>query len=170
MLEARVGAGRYSWRDGYPSIVTFYGPMSGTTVTANGGQPSRNPYNIGGAGYSGGGGRGYDPDYGCTNCGSWGGRDGSKGYDGNCGVGGSGTGENIRSYALSHFTLSPGYYGEPKISHGVGGGGGGVMVDGNGPSALTWHGQGYGGGGGYDPGNSGGYSTGLDGVILLEVV
>ena len=49
--------------------------------------------------------------------------------------------------------------------HGQGGGGGGLLVDGAGPQASKYQGQGYGGG-------ANGYYTdpdGLPGLILIEV-
>ena len=170
VLDVQVGEGGRYIKDGYPTTVEFWSPMSGTTVTAYGGKSSPYPYNNGGDGYSGGGGSGYEPNEGgCSTCGSWGGMNGGHGYSGDRGTGGYGSGQNIRSYALSHFTLSPGYYGAPNYGTGTGGGGGGVLVDGNGPSASQWHGRGYGGGAGNDPGTHD-PDTGLDGVVLLEVV
>ena len=47
-----------------------------------------------------------------------------------------------------------------------GAGGGGVLVDGIGPSGNEAHGEGYGAGGGYE---SGGENDGYAGVIILEL-
>merc|ERR1712013_135877 len=108
----------------------------------------------GGAGYSGGGGHGS-----CNG--------GSHGGDGECSDGGSGTGEDITTYTLQNYQLSPGTGGQ--YYHGSyyhGGGGGGVLVDGAGPGednrgrAVGSNGQGYGGGGTAGSGHSG--------VIILE--
>ena len=89
------------------------------------------------------------------------------------GAAGNGTGENLSDYYMEHFSLTPGRGGEEyevapyQI---VGGGGGGVLVNGEGPTrpcAQTrphWpggEGEGY-GGGATD-------CTGLPGVILIEV-
>ena len=84
----------------------------------------------GGAGYSGGGGGGRSSG---GNGGSNGGKGhGGSGWSGGNGDGGRGTGEDIRNYALSGFTLSPGQGGQPEGGYGPvqrgGGGGGGVLV------------------------------------------
>ena len=82
---------------------------------------------------------------------------------------GSGTGEDISEYSFTAWTLSPGAggkcYSYGSSSYYYGGGGGGVMVDGLGPEASQYQGQGYGGGGN----RYSSYSDGLKGVILLEV-
>ena len=80
--------------------------------------------------------------------------------------GGHGTGEDILSYELDNFDLTPGAGGQPYESgngYYHGGGGGGVLVNGEGPHRNSnGQGEGYGGGGmvrGY----------GLRGVILVEI-
>ena len=133
-----------------------------TTVTA---QRGENGGRSGGAGYSGGGDDGA-PGY----------DGGSSGGDGRGPGGGRGSGDNIRAFTLTSWSLAPGrsggfyrgrdYYGNYYY---YGGGGGGVLVDGMGPQDYSYQGQGYGGGGG-------GYqrfpqwSIGLQGVILLEMI
>ena len=90
---------------------------------------------------------------------------------------GRGSGDNIRAFTLTSWSLAPGrsggyYRGRDSGVHYsyFGGGGGGVLVDGMGPQEdYSYQGQGYGGGGG-------GYqrfpqwSIGLQGVILLEMI
>ena len=117
----------------------------------------------GGDGYSGGGAC-YSAVYGD------GGTDGSDGCCG--GYGGSGSGLSLATFSLQSFSLMPGAAG---IKHDhihvvqMGGGGGGVLVDGAGPQDLLWDGQGYGGGqGGYyeqveTPGSAG------PGIVLMEI-
>ena len=81
------------------------------------------------------------------------------------GAAGNGTGENLSDYYMEHFSLTPGRGGEEyevapyQI---VGGGGGGVLVNGEGPTipCAPNDGQGYG---------AGGYCEGLPGVVLIEV-
>ena len=72
----------------------------------------------------------------------------------------------MTDYIFSSWTLTPGAGGkfQDDFYDNFGGGGGGVMVDGAGPQANEFQGQGYGGGG------DGGGLHGLQGVILLEVV
>ena len=165
MLTARVGAGAsvQGGSDGSPSTVT----LPSTTITAPGGkqgtgsQPGTSSQHdgVGGAGYSGGGGH--------ETTGYSGGSNGGHGQGSAVGPGGSGTGEDVTAYALSHFTLSPGQGGQGGGQGGLwGGGGGGVLVGGAGPTRDHSQGEGYGGGGGYDGSNT----SGLDGVILVEVV
>ena len=167
-LTAQVGAGASRSRsDAQPSKVR----LPGTTgifapgVLYNG----KNSYG-GGSGYSGGGGFGESGGVGGSN-----GNDGGKGdwpsleesY-----AGGSGTWEDITTYQLTEFTLSPGqggqHYRHPNGGYGYyyGGGGGGVLVGGSGPSRNQYQGEGYGGGDGSNDGNT----NGLPGVILVEVV
>ena len=214
VITAKVGASRrkYPGNDpSDPSIVT----LPSTTITALGGHRGgivRNNVRLsdaGGDGYSGGGGfsnkRGYN-----------GGSNGGNGEGGSgtpCSVscngkrtisnsGGRGTGENVASYVFDHFHLSPGQGGRyHKRTHTLwnpayfGGGGGGVMVNGKGPTSHyvdkpIWYappskhlptypgqGKGYGGGGGTCDGPCGtidgkrwGSGHGQSGVILLEVV
>ena len=115
-------------------------------------------YNGGGAGYSGGGG-GADDSYGGD-----GGDNGADGGDGFCGStvcpGGSGSGLDISSVPISSFLLTPGRGG--RQSDGLGGGGGGVMVDQAGPQSGEGAGQCYGGG-------EGGFDQPGPGLVLLEM-
>ena len=157
--------------------------MPDRTINATGGKPGCGcgncgcgGYNNGGNGYSGGGG-------GCHNilvC--TGGKGGSNGRDGGGSreTQGRGTGEDITSYELTHFNISPGRGGQrykskgnlnlkPRQPYYIGGGGGGVLVGGSGPAKDNhWlsgtQGEGYGGG------HGSGSSRGLPGVILIEVV
>ena len=118
----------------------------------------------GGDGYSGGGGHGDM----CS-----GGSNGGHGYciDGGVYGGGYGTGEDIREYIFTTWTLTPGDGGsfvEDGWHSYSGGGGGGVLVDGEGPQETTGvRGQGYGGGGNGYYGVW--YGEGLQGVVLLEI-
>ena len=168
MITARVGAGAsvQGGSDGSPSTVR----LPSSTITAPGGkqgtgsQPGTSSQHKGrgGAGYSGGGGHesnGYPGGY-----------NGGPGQGTAGGPGGSGTGEDVTTYALTHFTLSPGQGGQWG-GHGgqFGGGGGGVLVGGAGPARDHTQGEGYGGGGG-GKGPEGVYFAGLPGVILVEVV
>ena len=104
-LTARVGAGGSAQSHGSPSIVT----LADTTITAGGGKAGGNSTNnyAGGAGYSGGG--GYSQSSGVN-----GGTNGGDGGDGGYYSGGSGTGEDITAYELTHFTLSPGQGGQAR--------------------------------------------------------
>ena len=138
------------------SSVTYNGSI--VLVQANPGQ-SGDPDNDGGDGYSGGG--GYVSGLECN-----GGSDGSAG-EGHDGLGGSGTGEDIREYVFTTWTLTPGAGGvHYNSSRCLGGGGGGVMVDGTGPHTDQYKGQGYGGGGN----GKTGAGNGLQGLILLEIL
>jgi len=122
----------------------------GDTLVAAAGHHNPGDY-LGGDGYSGGG--GYNK---CN-----GGSDGGGGESGEGeSTGGSGTGEDITSYALQYYKLSPGAGGQHRGFYG--GGGGGVLVDGAGPDGPIDNGQGYGGGGTHDTGNSG--------VVILEFI
>jgi len=114
----------------------------------------------GGDGYSGGG--GWD------NC-----NGGSAGGDGECRFdAGSGTGEDVTSYKLDNYVVTPGAGGEYYHAYGsysCGGGGGGVLVDGAGPGvegAMQSNGQGYGGGGTVHKNTD---YHGHSGVIILEI-
>ena len=98
---------------------------------------SDNNGNDGGAGYSGGGGYG----------GGDGGENGSDGQDGNRGnSGGMGSGLDIQTIQMNHFILSPGKAG---VTSGTSGGGGdGILVNGEKPDDVDkHHGEGFGGGG-----------------------
>ena len=112
----------------------------------------------GGAGYSGGGGGGSDSSY----QGGDGGQDGGDGEDGSCNgcPGGTGSDLDLSAIKLTRFSLTPGL-GGTKNAH-YGGGGGGVMVDGEGPQYSVHDGQGYGGGGAH-------LGTPGSGLVLLEI-
>ena len=94
---------------------------------------------------------------------------GADGSDGCCGsASGIGSGFNLSSIQLDTFVLSPGAGGEKYLTAGgdAGGGGGGVLVDGEGVHDDSMYpeydGQGYGFGGGFDSGGQG--------VVLMEVL
>ena len=94
---------------------------------------------------------------------------GSDGGNGGGEGGGAGSGQDITTYDLSSWTLSPGAGGELYTGNcydGCGGGGGGVLVDQAGPDTNEYTGQGYGGGG--NGRNMDECKYGLQGVILLE--
>merc|ERR1711973_290765 len=125
----------------------------------------------------GGGGGGYCSEGNGVECdaGNYtGGTNGSNGGgpsipDDQHGAQGHGTGEDISSYRMDKFKLSPGQggmaYRSDKYGYVYGGGGGGILVDGAGPTTDGYAGQGYGAGGG------GRYVTsGLSGVVLIETV
>lgn len=108
----------------------------------------------GGSGHSGGGGGGSSSPERCGH----GGEDGSNGKDGSLGHGGQGSGVSIASYSMKFFELTAGSQG--SCYSGIGGGAGGVLVNGQGPT-ISFDGEGFGAGGyGYD---------GRPGVILIEV-
>ena len=114
----------------------------------------------GGAGYSGGGAGFGDYIYGD------GGQDGGDGEDGDGkGHGGAGSGVDVASMSLSSYKLSAGAAGEKHFynTNHFGGGGGGVLVDGAGPQATQYDGEGWGGGRGYSDGTPG------PGLVLVEV-
>ena len=92
------------------------------------------------------------------------GSDGGDGEEGSGGSGGRGTGQDVSLYTFTTWSLTPGAGGRVFSYYG-GGGGGGVMVDGAGPEASQYQGQGYGGGGNGYPD----YGDGLPGLILLEI-
>ena len=145
---------------GEPSTVTIVN--TGETITADPGQGGHSSTVGGGDGYCGGGGSASYTDH----IGGYGGTNGGDGEDGTDGQGGKGTGEDISQFTFTSWSLSPGaggseYYGA------YGGGGGGVLVDGAGPEATMYQGQGFGGGASgagvdYDKGD------GLQGIILIE--
>ena len=119
-------------------------------ITAAPGEDSQ--ANSGGAGYSGIGGGAATNNYSGD-----GGEDGGDGHDSSNGYnGGAGSGLNISSISLEQFTLTPG-------AGGVRGGGGGVLVNMDGPQDTDQSGQGYGGGGSIPHGDPG------DGLVLLEI-
>ena len=109
----------------------------------------------GGHGYSGGGGPRFKGDSS--------GKGGSNGSDGEDerGYGGFGSGVDLTQLPVDLFVLAPGAegmgWGEQR-----GGGGGGVLIDGEGPEALKGGGEGYGGGAG------GKNSLGLPGAVIVE--
>ena len=145
-----------------PSVVT----INNQTIEAAPGQ--NGAYGGSGSeGYSGGGGSGQD----CCKGGSNGG-DGESGrsYGGGVSKGGTGSGEDITAYKMNNFELTPGAGGKHASQYNAyfyGGGGGGILVNGEGPQMYSDHqGQGYGGGGCQSLSNYGG----LPGVILVEVV
>merc|ERR1712110_346076 len=111
------------------SSVTYNGSI--VLVQANPGQGGDSD-NSGGDGYSGGG------RYGCSNGGGYDG--GSDGSDGEGSLGGSGTGEDIREYVFTTWTLTPGA--------------GGIH---------------YTSGGGNCWGRGGVHTDGLQGLVLLEI-
>ena len=129
----------------------------GDTVTAQPGQDGQDYNDDGGSGYCGGGGGGL------SSAGD-GGTDGGDGKAGSTGSGGRGTGQDVSLYTFTTWSLTPGAGGRVFSYYG-GGGGGGVMVDGAGPEASQYQGQGYGGGGNGYPD----YGDGLPGLILLEI-
>ena len=88
------------------------------------------------------------------------------------GAAGHGTGENLSDYYMEHFSLSPGRGGDEygQYQNGaeyqiVGGGGGGVLINGEEPTRP----QGQNPGHGYGGGGQGGAGVGLPGVVLIEV-
>ena len=174
VLTAQVGrVGEYDGPAAEASSVAF---SSGDIITAQPGEDNVGSYTNGGAGYSGnntisgynyttsgysGGGGAGSSSYGGA-----GGTNGGNGEDGEYGAGGSGTGEDVSLYTFRSWLLTPGSGGQPNCADSwFGGGGGGLMVDGTGPEASTYQGQGYGGGAN---GNAA-YGDGLQGLILLEI-
>ena len=128
--------------------------VSNETIVAEAGQDAPNDSN-GGNGYSGGGAQ--------YNNGGYNGGDGDSFYGD--GYGGHGTGEDLTTFVLDNFILSPGDGGHPL---GDGGGGGGVLINGLGPDEghNRFVGSGYGAGGG----SSSSSKLGLEGVIAVEIV
>ena len=132
----------------------------GETVVAGAGHDHE--YDVGGAGFSGGSGQCYS----VTPCSG-----GSAGGDGDDGAraGGHGTGEDITAYKFEHWDISPGAGGDGTAGCGDGSyrgaGGGGVLVDGEGPAHDQRDGEGYGGGAGWCDNQ-----YGQQGVVLLEIV
>ena len=131
--------------------------VNGQAVTAAPGYDYVSNSYQGADGYSGGGGSGSP---GCDG--------GTDGHDGeNCAYGGGrGSGDDVTTYKMDNFVLTPGAGGKYNSSGRFyyGGGGGGVLVNGEGPQRVSDHqGEGYGGGGGRH------YGYGLPGVILMEV-
>ena len=141
--------------------------INGHSVTAAPGHDS-NVGGVGADGYSGGGGYGYDS--GCD-----GGTDGGDGEDCYYGLGGLGNGDDVTAYKMDNFVLMPGaggkyYYNFTISNYRYGGGGGGVLVNGDGPQRYSdIQGEGYGGGGGPHKVSGVWHYDGLPGVILMEV-
>jgi len=159
--------------------------INGITIRASPGLDAQyrkgldGPY--GGNGYSGGGGACYDHEICPGNFN--GGTNGSNGggpstpvviNDETLAGHGNGTGEDISGYHMDKFKLSPGqggtemrymHYGDLYV---LGGGGGGILVDGEGPKTNGFQGHGYGAGGA-----GGGVllsgMNGLSGVVLIEI-
>ena len=110
----------------------------------------------GGDGYSGGG----------AHCDCDGGYEGGDGESGDGHHGGHGTGQDLTALVLDNFILSPGDGGESKLVGNlwVGGGGGGILINGEGPDENYYTvGSGYGGGGGWG-------QQGLQGAVIVEIV
>ena len=89
------------------------------------------------------------------------------------GPGGNGTGEDLSMYHMEHWEITPGVGGkemwESDPSCQLGGGGGGVLVNGVGPDRIDdGQGEGYGGGGNHAVRNNKEVG-GLRGVVLIEV-
>ena len=146
----KVGSGGKRGKGGKDSTIDW--GLTPAYFRAQGGAPGDGA--VGGAGYSGGAAANGD-----------GGADGSD----VCGsASGIGSGFNLSSIQLDTFVLSPGSGGEKYLTAGggAGGGGGGVLVDGEGVHDDSMYpeydGQGYGFGGGFDSGGQG--------VVLMEVL
>ena len=128
-------------------------------VKARAGEAGQGWY--GGDGYSGGAGAC------CGAADNPGGRDGGEG-GGDLYNRGQGSGLDISSLSLTHFSLSPGAGGR----HLTGGGGGGVLVNSLGPRVEQGRGEGYGGGGEgniYGLGRGGDVQSGASGVVIMEI-
>merc|ERR1711962_664106 len=108
----------------------------------------------GGDGYSGGGGTGRYGSGGSGGSNGGDGNDSSNGWDG-----GKGSGLDISTIALEHFKLTPAAGGEACGRYG--GGGGGVLVDGQGPHNGGSYGAGAGGCSNNDPAQQG--------IVLIEI-
>ena len=99
---------------------------------------------------------------------------GSDWGDGEGNLAGHGPGEDISSYVLTGWTLSPCtggtyYMNGAEYIEGAGGGGG-VLINGEGPAADKHTGEGYGGGAsGISPGGVASNREAVQGAILLEV-
>jgi len=117
-------------------------------------QSGESGYYNGGDGYSGGGAGAYRSGY---NGGS-GGSNGGNGQNTSYGDGGKGSGLDISTIALEHFKLTPAAGGEGCDY--FGGGGGGVLVDGQRPH----NGGSYGAGG--SPCNN---ADPAQGIVLIEI-
>ena len=97
-----------------------------------------------------------------------GGTNGSDGEDSSSATGGKGSGLDIGTLNITRFILSPGKAGTHM--GGLGGGGGGILVNGEKPGGGDSHfGEGFGGGGYRYAGGSGGSGYGFPGCVLIEV-
>ena len=124
----------------------------GGTVVVSAEPGSLGTVQYGGNGYSGGG---------CTE-----GDGGSNGSDGGfCGsrVGGIGSGVDLTQLPVDLFVLTSGKGGRKDTRY-RGGRGGGVLIDGEGPKGVSFHGSGE----GYGGGAGGESSLGLPGAVLIE--
>ena len=122
----------------------------------------------GGDGYSGGG------QYGELERGYNGGTDGGNGEGEDSP--GLGSTDDLSLISLNHYKLSPGAAGLFSVRNTdglvdyLGGGGGGVLVDGQGPQDSPHQGQGYGGGGSDHPDQDHPYEgQGAAGVVIIEI-
>merc|ERR1711973_780124 len=150
--------------------------VNGITIIAHPGLDDHcdNGFCYGGDGYSGGGGYCWEEDGVICDTGNYtGGTNGSNGGgpstpDDHHWAHGHGTGEDISGYRMDEFKLSPGQGGMAYVFGGYvfGGGGGGILVDGVGPTTDGYAGHGYGAGGGGGDAITGG----LSGVVLIETV
>jgi len=144
-ISARTGGSREASRVALNNSDTFrsFTPEPGETGDAEGG----------GDGYSGGGGR-------CPCDG------GSNGTDGEGQDGGHGSAIDVTHLPFQNFTLAPGNGGhnEKSPNSNFGKGGGGLLINGNGPVHDVEQGEGYGGGGGPY------HNAGLHGAIIIEIV
>jgi len=94
------------------------------------------------------------------------GSDGTSEYSGGI-FNGEGSGLDLSNIQMENFVLSPGAGGmqyEPDWKTEKGGGGGGVLVNGESPMVKESNGQGYGGGAG------GAGARGAKGVVLFEIM
>lgn len=133
-------------RVGWPGEKSTIGTPDQLFLSASSGGDSSD--DLAGSGYSGGG---YRAD---------GGEDGGDGYGSR---GGKGSGLDLSSITLQNFSLTPGVGGKAQGS--IGGGGGGVLVNGVGPNrASTNSGEGYGGGRYYNSDTDG------PGLVLMEII
>ena len=143
-------------------------------VTINGQTFEAAPGDDADDGYSGGGAFGGNTE------GHDGGSNGEDGENDQNFDGGHGTGEDVTTYKMNNFALTPGaggkylfYRGDVIVIDGIylGGGGGGVLVNRKGPQRDSDNqGEGFGGGAGWHRNSDGDLIfDGLPGVILLEV-
>merc|ERR1711892_204570 len=154
-FNLKVGAGGKRGKAGKDTTIDW--GLQVAYLRAEGGEEGKGVE--GGAGFSGGGAGGGQYGDG-----------GSNGSNGCCGSSkGEGSGLDLSSFHpdLDNFALSPGAGGEKFLTAGgtAGGGGGGVLVDGeapnNGEYSVGYDGEGYGGGGGF--------GSGIQGFVLMEI-